>query len=571
MYNRIKVIAVQRFEFEDKIHFPGEVSYQIERVARRWISRGIAKYADPNAIISGGYIKHPKVSIVILVKDALYYVKKCLKSLNAYTDNYELIIVDNDSKEKTKKYLKSIDFMDFTLITNKENKGFSYGNNQGIKIAKYDYICSLNSDTLLSPNWLGKLMRGFKFHKDVGIVGPSTCFGATVHSKQTLINLRCRLKDEVNQEKVNQIAGSLPEDYKEAAIVGFCWIIKKELFEKIGVYDYKRYGLATWEDIDLLWRASKTGFKSVWCVASYVHHFGNKTTIEMGLDPRKIRVETRPIFVERKKDPNLYIENDVKLGRVRRIKGVIPILMITWDRLEYTKQAIEALLKNTKSFKLFIFDNNSTDGTIDYLKSLEDDRIEIYYSDKNTGLVPPINHFLKKFPNHRYIAKVDNDTVVSKDWLRKLKEVMDEYPFLAVEANHYLMIRQDIETNDDFFKHFFSIDFKGNKLYLCHWVGGTGTIIRRSEVDEIPDIPGTLGGWGQYQHIKQMASAFYTGVWIDRLDQVATNKYKEPSDYPEYDKKIDKLRNRKIIGAKKIDINALKKEYEKMENWYKKL
>jgi len=115
------------------------------------------------------------------------------------------------------------------------------------------------------------------------------------------------------------------------------------VFDKIGVFDYHRYGIATHEDIDLLWRADKAGFKSLWCMASYVHHFGNKTTREMGLNPRKLRNDNLPVFVERKNDPNLYIENDVQIKKIKQVKGRIPILMITWNRLEYTKQAIEAI------------------------------------------------------------------------------------------------------------------------------------------------------------------------------------------------------------------------------------
>ncbi len=569
MNNKIKVIAVQRFEFESKIHFPGEVSYQIERVARRWISRGIAKYADPDAIISGGYIRHPKVSIVVLVKDALYYVKKCLKTLNAYTNNYELIIVDNGSNKETKEFIKNLDWFDYTLITNKENKGFSYGNNQAIKIAKYDYICFLNSDTLLTPNWLGKLMKGFKYHKDVAMVGPSTCHSSTVQSMQVLRQL---LKNNASQEKINQVADGLRENYTETGVVGFCFVIKKKLFEKIGVFDWKRYGLATHEDIDLLWRAYKAGFKSIWCMASYVHHFGNKTTREMGLNPRKIRLETKHIYKERKKDPNLYIKNDARLGRVRRIKGTVPILMITWNRLEYTKQAVEAILKNTENpFKLIIIDNNSTDGTKKYLKELKDERIQIIYLNKNTGLVPPMNIFFKKFSLYRYIAKVDNDTIVGEKWLSKLKEVLDEYPLFAVEANHYLILSYKIKTNEDFYKHLFKIDFKGNKLYLSDIVGGTGTLIRTTLMSEIPEKKGTLSGWVLYQHHKGVPSAFYTGVWVIRLDQVATNKYKIPSDYPEYDKKIEKMRPKRKISSKKIRDDTFKNVRKRMKSWYEQL
>lgn len=567
MYSKVKVVAKQRFEFEGKTYFPGEVSYQVERVARRWASRGIAEYADPNAVTRNGCIKHPKVSIVILIKDALGYVKQCIKSLNTYTNNFELILVDNGSGPKTKKFLENLDWLDYTLITNEENKGFSYGNNQAIKIAKYDYVCFLNSDTLVSPGWLGKLMRGFKYHKDVGIVGPSTCHCATIQSPQVFREFR-----KADQNRVNRIAEMVREGYTETPVVGFCLVIKKKVFDKIGAFDYKRYGIACHEDIDLVWRAVKAGFKSVWVHGSYVHHFGNRTTRLMGLDPKEMRLKNRPVFEERKKDPNLYVENDVKLGKIKRVEGKIPVLMITWNRLEYTKKVIKAILKNTDwPFKLFIFDNNSTDGTSGYLKTLKDKRIEIYFSDKNTGLVPPMNYFFKKYRSYRYTAKVDNDTIVSSGWLKKLKEVMDEYPFLAVEADHYLMLSYNIERNEDYYKHLFSIDFKEHKLYLSDIVGGTGTVFRTSLIDEIPEAEGTLSGWVQYQVIKQIPSAFYTGVWVDRLDQVATNRYKEPSDYPEYDIQINKLRPRSKISSKKLDDNTLKNVRERMEQWYESL
>lgn len=565
--NKVKLICKQRFPFEGKIYFYGEVTHQIERIARRWVSRGIADYADPNASTRNGYTKHDKVSIIILVKDALEYVKKCIESLNRYTNNFELIIIDNGSNSETKKWLKNLDWLDFTLITNKENKGISYGWDQGIKVAKYDYICFLNSDTLLSPNWLGKLMRGFKYDGKVGIVGPSTCHCATIQSPQVWKNFKT-----ASQQKVNEISDMLKEDYNETVVVGFCFVFKKEVFDKIGVFDYKRYGLACHEDIDLVWRALKAGFKSIWCMGSYVHHFGNRTTREMGLDPHKIRIENKSIFNERIKDNELYIENDVEVEQIEAKVGTIPILMITWNRLEYTKQAIKSIIDNSDlPFKLFIFDNNSADDTKEYLENLKNKQIEIFHSKKNTGLVPPMNYFFNKFCNYKYVAKVDNDTIVGKDWLSKLKEVLDEYPLLAVEGNHYLMLSYNIKENDDYFKCLFSVDFKDGKLYFSDLVGGTGTLIRTALIDEIPEMEGSLSGWIQYQVTKQIPSAFYTGVWINRLDQIGTNKYKEVSDFPGYDKKMEKLRPKKKISSKPIHNGLFRDTYNRMKEWYERL
>lgn len=563
-YQKVKLICKQRFDFEGKTYFPSEVTSQIERVARRWVARGLCQYADPNAITRNGYLKHPKVSIVILIKDALKWVRNCIESLNRYTNNFELILVDNGSDKKTKDFLKSLDWLDYTLITNEQNMGFSYGNNQAIKIAKYDYVCFLNSDTLLSPNWLGKLMRGFKYDRKVGIVGPSTCHSATIQSPQVFKDFR-----NATQEKVNEISDMVKEGYSLTPVVGFCFVIKKEVLNKIGVFDYKRYGIASHEDIDFVWRAGQAGYRSLWVHGSYVHHFGNRSTREMGLDPKEIRLANKPIFEQRVKEKEIFIENDSQIKQVREVKGTIPILMITYNRLEYTKKAVAAILKNSDlPFKLFIFDNNSTDGTKNYLESLKDRRIIVYFSKTNTGLVPPMNYFFARFASYRYVAKVDNDTVVSEGWLSKLKQVLDEFPLLAVEGNHWLMLSYNIKENDDYFSHLFSIDFKEAKLYFSDLVGGTGTLIRTALVDKIPEIKGTLSGWIQYQVAKQIPSAFYTGVWIDRLDQVATNKYKEKSDYPEYDNFINKLRPKSKISSRAIREDTFRQVKNRMESWY---
>jgi len=522
------------------------------------------------------YIKHPKVSIIIPVKDALDYLYKCLISLNKYTENYELIIVDNNSKKETGEFLDKLDWFDFTLIRNSENEGFAYACNQGVKAASCDYICFLNSDTILSENWLGKLMKGFKVvygDEDIGIVGPTLNKSSTVCSPQVL---KERKKEEkiVDQGYVNSIAESLSEKYELERVVGVVWIIKREVFEKIGVFDYKRYGIATWEDIDFMERIFFAGYKTCHVNASFVYHYGNKSTVEMGLDPTGIRAKNKPIYLRRKAElnkNNLYIENDVELGEVNRIKGLIPILMITWNRLKYTKKVIKAIIKNTDwPYKLYIWDNKSTDGTIDYLKDVKNKNIEIHYSENNVELVEPMNVFFERFKNYRYTAKVDNDTIVSKDWLKGLKEVADFLPFFVVQADHYLMLRYNITKNDEYYRNLVSIDFKGNKVYLALNGGGTGILIRRQVIDrEVPEKKGSLGGWVHYQATmgKVWPSAFYTGVWADRLDQIATNKYKEPSDFPEYDEKIAKLRNPALIGAMGIHKSHFEEIRRITGNW----
>ena len=547
-----------------------------DNLALRWINAGIAHYPDinygyytDNSVYHGleDHIKHSRVSIVIPVFNALEYLKKCLASLIKYTQNYELIIIDNGSNSKTKEYLaERKKHLSFKLQTNEANMGFSYGCNQGIKLSICDYICFLNSDAVLTPNWLGKLMKGFSMPK-AGIVGPSTCFSG---GKQCLHGLKGRRMSMTQEDMNNVKTGS---GIIETEIYGFCYLVSKKVIDDIGVFDVKRYPVGSAEEKDFSWRAGKAGYKSYHVKDSYVHHYGNKTFIQMGISPHTIRIKNDKVFIERKSSDNIYVKNTVQIDDFNSQVEAIPILMIVLDRLEYTKQAIEAVLKNTLyPFKLFIFNNGSDSQTTKYLKSLNDNRIEMHHSTVNLGLVPPMNMFFDRFKNSKYVAKVDNDTVVREGWLGKLKEVMDAYPLFTVQADHYLAMPFRIKTNDDFYRHLLSVDFKDGKIYFFKNSGGTGQLIRREVIDKpIADVKGTLSGWCNVQVEKylQWPSAFYTGVWVDRLDQTATNKYKEVSDYPQYDKMISHLR-RYGIGYANMNIAGLEKIKKEMTIWFSK-
>jgi len=560
----------------------GEIVDLPNRIAIRWINRNIAEpirdtrelevyqnIIDPKTCIicEADYIAHEPVSIVIPVFNALDYVKKCLESLVRYTSNYELIVIDNGSNKKTKDYLaQRKEHLGFTLQTNKKNMGFSYACNQGIKLSSCDYICFLNSDTMVSINWLGKLMKGFSM-PDAGIVGPSSCFCGGNQMLKHLITKR----HSMNQEDINRTIP--PSGIVETEIYGFCYTVSRKVINDIGVFDVDRYPIGGAEEKDFSWRAHKAGYRSYWVKDSYVHHFGNKTFIEMGVKPIEPRKKNDKNFKDRQSDSNIYIKNKVKIS-----KEAIPILMIVLDRYEYTKKAVKSVLENTNyPFKLFIFNNGSEPKVKRYLDRIDDSRVEIFHSRQNLGLVPAMNMFFDRYKDYKYVAKVDNDTIVYPDWLGKLKDVMDAFPLFTVQADHYLAMPFRIDENDDFYKHCFGVEFGGDMVYFYRNSGGTGQLIRRELIDSpVQSVSnnkgkGGLSGWCnmQVQKYKKYPSAFYKGVWIDRQDQVFTNKYKEVSDYPQYDEMIKKMRPWGL-GYVKMNVEELERLKEELEDWYRK-
>jgi len=95
------------------------------------------------------------------------------------------------------------------------------------------------------------------------------------------------------------------------------------------------------------------------------------------------------------------------------------IILVTYNGLDLTKKCIESVEKNTKDVKYrFVFvDNNSTDGTIDYLKNVPNSLL-ISNSD-NKGFVKAMNQGFEKVSS-KYCVWLNNDTIVTPDWLKIL-------------------------------------------------------------------------------------------------------------------------------------------------------
>lgn len=488
-------------------------------------------------------VKTDAIDVIIPVLDRQNETIQTLNSLFENNDNINVIIVDNGSDNYD--YVKG--YSNIKLVKNKTNIGVIKAINKGLKLAKSKYVVVMHNDVIVNTyGWISKAVKFMEANKDVGMVGMAGWTELNSHGNYLTKNLITAI-DKYNQK---------PKGFAEvAALDGCCNVIRKEFN-----YDID-YGLMHFYDLDISMKYKAAGYKLFVMNASVIHLAENRSISTITNDKYK--------SITNKDDVSYYRErNDIFIkkwgSKLPTTLEPIPIKLITWNRLEYTKKTIASVLANTDyPFKLWIFDNNSTDGTVDYLQSLKDDRIEINYSDKNLGLVPPFNIFLEKFKNNKYICQLDNDIIVPKGWLGKFKAVMDNLPIFSLSADHYLGIPYRIKTNEEFYNHLETIDFEGDKLYLFPHAG-MGNMVRREWLDKpVQVIDGNLGGWVRYQcdkwQYENRTCAFHGGVWIDLQDMEATNTPRY--DYPEYRGKTNVMRsgdkNSSGFGTKDLDINEL--------------
>lgn len=118
-----------------------------------------------------------KVGIIILNYNNAVATIKCTENVSklAY-NNFFIIVVDNNSTDNSYSVLKKTLHRKICLIKTKQNGGYAYGNNVGIKNAlekDCDYVFILNNDVILENDTLSKMVDYGNAHLDVGIIGPA--------------------------------------------------------------------------------------------------------------------------------------------------------------------------------------------------------------------------------------------------------------------------------------------------------------------------------------------------------------------------------------------------------------
>lgn len=112
------------------------------------------------------------ISVIVPVYNQELYLSRCLRSLldqSLDKEKYEIIVINDGSKDNTSKILKKFN-QEIQIITNKKNKGLPFSLNKGIKASKGRFIVRVDSDDYVNKEFLNYLQMHLLYNNEMDAV-----------------------------------------------------------------------------------------------------------------------------------------------------------------------------------------------------------------------------------------------------------------------------------------------------------------------------------------------------------------------------------------------------------------
>lgn len=250
---------------------------------------------------------NPTLSIIIVNFNTRQLVCDCLHSIFTHPPrcSFEIFAVDNGSTDGSCEVIAR-QFPDIKLIQNQRNLGFSEANNQALRLARGNYLMLLNSDTLVVPGSIDRMLQAMAFHSRVGVLGPRLLYpdgriqssygdlptvfayfahllkmGSLVPDFFWRLLSRTQMLNHIGSTistyclwhaDAPPITRELPED---VFVIGACMLIRRACMERVGFLDSEF--LLYDDDADYCKRVHDSGWKILFFSDSVIVHLKGGT------------------------------------------------------------------------------------------------------------------------------------------------------------------------------------------------------------------------------------------------------------------------------------------------------
>jgi hypothetical protein len=239
-------------------------------------------------------------TILILNWNSREMTAQCIHSvLKMIAEDYEIIVVDNGSKDGSVEYLQG-QFPRITVLSQDHNLGFAAGCNVGLKLALErgaKYVLPLNNDTIVDVDLLSELERVAEEHAQAAMISPKIYFWDLPDRLWWAggeFSLWTGLAKHVGRKEVDegQFDGNGEIDWATGCAV----LMRCDVLREVGLFDENFFGNG--EDLDLSLRLRKAGYK-IWYAprAKLWHKEGVDYQKNVGEQMRKFTVTRNSLYI----------------------------------------------------------------------------------------------------------------------------------------------------------------------------------------------------------------------------------------------------------------------------------
>ena len=227
----------------------------------------------------------PAFSAVIVNCNGRQYLTRCIKSIvESNSQDYQIVVVDNCSSDGSVEFIKQ-NFSELAerlkVVVLDKNYGPARARNEGIKMVEGEFVCFLDNDTEVHPDWAIEAIKEFKKNAKIGIV---QCKLLLLNDREKLDYVGEYLGQNgflVQRAQGGEIdSGQYDENVEILAAKSAGMFIRKAVFEKIGGFDSDYFMYV--EETDLGWRSWLLGFINIFVYKSIVYHEFGTSTLTLG-------------------------------------------------------------------------------------------------------------------------------------------------------------------------------------------------------------------------------------------------------------------------------------------------
>lgn len=153
----------------------------------------------------------------------------------------------------------------------------------------------------------------------------------------------------------------------------------------------------------------------------------------------------------------------------------VDLLLITWNRREYVERMLPTVLNDPSDFQLYCWDNGSTDGTADLIRSLDDPRIvKRHFNQENVGQYEPCMWFFETSTSD-VLGKIDDDILLPAGWIEQIAPMIRKEPKFGM-LGCWIFMPED--WDESVAKHNI-VELSGERVFRCISIQGQSFLARK--------------------------------------------------------------------------------------------